>query len=608
MFFSRRSKRRGPTTEPSRVEPTVSGTARTRAHTPDKFHSDISAMIANVDARMHTQLQTCAQHAPANFLGDSVDQYSSIKGGYDRSQPNISDGLLGFFISQTFIGHQLCALLAQHWLIDKACTMPARDAVRNGFEIRTNEGDEFESPEIVKQINKWDRRYKLRSNCVEFVRMGRIFGIRIALFRVESTDPDYYEKPFNLDGVTPGSYKGITQIDPYWMAPELDRQSATNPAYQHFYEPTYWIINGKRFHRSHLVIFRNSPPPDILKPVYLYGGVPVPQKIVERVYAAERVANEGPLLAMTKRTNWIKTDLAKVFANGQTFVQRIMEWVAFRDNYGIKVLGRDDEIGQFDTALTDLDNVTMNSYQLVAAAAGVPATKLLGTTPKGFNATGQYESRSYHEELETIQENDLSPLVERHHQLVMRSFIVPWMRKNVDAAFTPVGVGHNWNAVDVPTAKEQAEINEIKGRTDQVLLDTGAIDPYDIRTRLIGDKTSGYNALAAVERPEGDEPGNMEATAAQQPMPQMMEAADGVQLWSNQQYLNPDIVQAKRQARDYRVQVSPVMFDPERKVQFRIVIDGHHSLVAARLDGVAPQLEEGDYSASDYVALLELPG
>jgi hypothetical protein len=32
---------------------------------------------------------------------------------------------------------------------------------------------------------------------------------------------DYYEKPFNPDGITEGSYKGISQVDPYWMMPML---------------------------------------------------------------------------------------------------------------------------------------------------------------------------------------------------------------------------------------------------------------------------------------------------------------------------------------------------------------------------------------------------
>src|ERR1700748_1440540 len=42
---------------------------------------------------------------------------------------------IGWFAKHSFIGHQLCAMLAQHWFINKACYTPARDAMRNGYDI-----------------------------------------------------------------------------------------------------------------------------------------------------------------------------------------------------------------------------------------------------------------------------------------------------------------------------------------------------------------------------------------------------------------------------------------------------------------------------------------
>ena len=59
-------------------------------------------------------------------------------------------------------------------------------------------------------------------------------------------------------------YKGISQIDPYWITPELGGDAASNPAAVDFYEPTWWRINAKRVHRTHLVIFRNGNLPDVV--------------------------------------------------------------------------------------------------------------------------------------------------------------------------------------------------------------------------------------------------------------------------------------------------------------------------------------------------------
>ncbi len=403
----------------------------------------------------------------------------------------IPDAQLSYFASQGFIGWQTAALLSQNWLIDKACTMPAKDAARHGYEVTVNDGTEV-NPDVLEYIRKQDKKFKVNSNCVELIRSGRIFGIRVALFEVLSADPEYYEKPFNIDGITPLSYKGISQIDPYWIAPLLDQDASSNMASQYFYEPTWWIIRGQRVHRTHLVIFRTCDLPDILKPSYIYGAIPVPQRIAERVFAAELTANEAPRLAMSKRLTVVKLDISKAMANPQGLEQQLGIFTAYQNNFGTKVVDQTDEIQQFDTSLADLDAVIMTQYQIVAAASGVPATKLLGTSPKGFNATGDYEEASYHEELESIQEHDLSPLVERHHQLLIRSHVCPKF------GIAPFSTEVNWNPVDSPTAAELADINLKKAQTDAQYVDNGAIDGADVRNRLIADKDSGYNGIEAI--------------------------------------------------------------------------------------------------------------
>lgn len=407
---------------------------------------------------------------------------------------------LAWYANQGFIGYQICAMIAQHWLIDKACTMPARDAMRHGYEIATEDNQDID-PKVLAYIKKRDKQFGIKNNCVELVRFNRIFGIRIAMFLIESNDPLFYEKPFNPDGIKPNSYKGISQIDPYWITPELDFEASANPASMHFYEPTWWRVNGRRIHRTHLVVLRNGQVADILKPSYIYGGVSVPQKISERVYAAERTANEAPQLALTKRTTVMKMDVAQALANQQHFQEVMQFFATTRDNFGVKTIGQDDEAEQFDTSLADFSDTIMTQYEIVAAASDVPVCKLLGSSPKGgLGANGDYEADSYHEFLESIQANHMQPLIERHHLCLMRSEILP--KFSVD--FEPVIV---WNAVDSPSAKERAEINLIKAQTSASLIASGAIDGIDERQRLIADKDSGYNGIAdrVPEMPNDDE-------------------------------------------------------------------------------------------------------
>jgi hypothetical protein len=450
-----------------------------------------------------------AQPRIATAMDDSSTGMPEFKARISGSP--LPDELVGWFLGQSFIGYQTCAQISQNWLVAKACSMPARDAVRHGWDIHVEgAADETAAGDIIEQIKKADKRLRVRQNLEQFVKMGRTFGVRVLIFKVEGID---YEAPFNADGVRPGSYKGMAQVDPYWCVPELDAEAVQDPASEHFYEPTWWIINGKRYHRSHLCIFRANEVPDVLKPVYRYGGIPVPQLIVERVYAAERTANEGPQLAMTKRLTVWKTDLAALYANQESAATHMSIFAQYRDNHGVKLVDTEDNIEQHDTGLADLDVTIMTQYQLVAAAAGVPATKLLGTTPKGFNATGEYDEASYHEELETVQANDLTPLLDRHYLLLAKS--------NAQ----DISISVDWAPVDSPTATEWATINKTKAETDNVLVQAGAIDGLDVRARLKSDPNSEYTGLADIIEQDpldlGDLNGPTDPTALEQDPPEV---------------------------------------------------------------------------------------
>ncbi len=437
---------------------------------------------------------------------DSGNLKSSMLGGlsnFGNFDTIISGVQIAWYASQGFIGHQACAIIAQHWMVNKACTIPAEDSIRNGYDVTVNNGYEVDE-DVLDEIRKKDKEYFINSNMLQFVRQGRIFGIRVAIFKIESNDPDYYSKPFNIDGIMPGSYKGISQVDPYWMAPELDTTAVTDPSSMDFYVPTYWIISGVKYHRSHLVIMRNYEVADILKPTYFYGGIPVPQMIYERIYAAERCANEAPQLMLTKRSVTLKTDLTQAISRQAQFESKIAFTTQFMDNYGSRVIDTKDTLEHLDTNLSDIDNIIMTQYQLVAAIAGVPADKLIETAPKGFNATGEYQQKNYHESLESIQTHYLTPLLERHHQILIRSEICPKFK------IEPFETTVVWSALNSVDAKEQAEINKLSGETAAGYIAAGVVDGEDVRKVLINNPDSGFSGLDSDKVSEPDNTENLE--------------------------------------------------------------------------------------------------
>lgn len=437
--------------------------------------------------------RTSEDFNPVNAKGAAMD--ASCIGGSLKNVFGVSnyadDIIFTHFAQQGFIGYQACALLSQNWIINNACSVPCEDAIRPGYEISLNQDVELKDKDLlvkIKQVS--ERKYNISNIARNFARNNKIFGCALALPVVDGID---YAKPFNIDGVRPGSYKGISLIEPYWIMPELDMEATSAPESLHFYEPTWWRLpNGKRIHRSHVIYITGDEVPDVLKPTYYFGGLPLTQQIYERVYASERVANEAPLMALTKRMLIADGNIDAYIMNEEDAEKKLQKLSYCRDNYGVFFKRPGDSVSQIDTSLTDFDALIMTQYQLVASIARMPATKLLKTQPKGFNATGEYEMKDYIQELQHLQDNQMKPLIERNNLLVEKSEF--GYSYELETKFNPV---------DMPTERELAEVRKIDADTDAVLINAGSISPEESRARLIADPNSGYNGLPA-EMPHSD--------------------------------------------------------------------------------------------------------
>ena len=411
--------------------------------------------------------------------GDSVGTYTNA---YNIGRSSVDLRAFTHFVEQGFIGYQVCAILMQNGMINKVCAKPAKAAIKNGFELANmDEG-------LAKELHSHDKKYNIVKNLIEYEYFKRGFGVRVAMLRYEGAD---YSKPFNIDAIRKGQYLGISQIDPYWMTP-ID-VNASNPSAIDYYKPKKWNVAGEDIHHSHLIITVTKELPDILKPTYNYGGLPLTQEIYKRVYAAERTANEAPMLASSKRTRVMTTDISAMMSDKAAFDKRMRSVSEFSDNYGVMPKGEGEDYQQHDTSLADLDAVIMTQYQLVASIAGIPASELLETTPKGFNATGEGERKSYHATLESIQSDSFEPLLDRHYQA---------LQKHLGKAKVEE-VCILWPELDSPSALESAQIREADMRTATGYQAGGALSADDVRNTLAADKDSGFN-IEPVEDDEAD--------------------------------------------------------------------------------------------------------
>ena len=404
----------------------------------------------------------------------------------------INPRVLKHFQSRIWITYTGCAIIATHEFVNRACTIPAEDAIAHGYKVvcasskhkkHDNEHDAKEA-EFLEEIKKAADTMGLNEACVRLNYKKKVFGVGIAIpwvrFKKDYTSPSdnktpySYADPYDPKAVEKGSFMGFAVVDPHWLTYQWDRPSRIDPSYPHFLKPTWIKVGDKRIHRSWVVRVINSELPDIFKPVYLYGGLSLTQMIYERVWAADKLANEAPLLAMTKRLliadgnlEQLQSDPARTnkFFNAINF---------FRDNFSIFVKKPSSNVTQLDTNLSELTPLTMSQYQLVAAIAQIPVTKLLKNVPSGLQATGQYEWDDYAQPLKAIQNNDYTPLCKMFYELYCAS----------NYPDEDLALDIEWNPIDVPKESEIAQMASQTAQYVSHLINTGVIDIAEARAML----------------------------------------------------------------------------------------------------------------------------
>lgn len=396
------------------------------------------------------------------------------------------------FFEHSFIGWQACALLCQNAYIRKACEIPARDAIAVDYKLHYADGDDNKSEtdkdeeeKVLQDLKlRSDRKMKIKNICRDANIYKKMYG-QILLVPTFNVDVDMSE-PFDLKKIKKGTYTGMQIIQPFWVRYEMGVEQLNRPDRAGFYEPEYYTIpNKSRIHKSWVIKLVNGVCPDILKPVYYYGGVPLTQMIYERVYCAEKVANEAPKLALTKRLLTVDGDIYNLTANSDEAYNNLQTITEIRDNMGILVKEKDSNVAQIDTTLTDFDALIMTQFQLVAAIAEMPVTKLMKTQLKGLANSGDYEMKDYAQSLKEIQENDYNTILLRHYQLLSMS------EKGQD-----LGLDIIWDEIDTPTALEQAQIESQQAQTDATYVGSGIIDASEVRTMLRANDDSRFHNLA----------------------------------------------------------------------------------------------------------------
>ena len=367
----------------------------------------------------------------------------------------MDEKVLMYYESRVWIGYPAMAHLGTHELMSGICDIPAREAIARGFKIdivdESQEGEDSEHKEDDDErvrangkkcrmlMRDADRKFRISDVLRQFGCNKRMYGVAYCIPVFKEGDKFDYSKPFNIDGIKKGSFVGMKVVEPIWMSYEFKDEGANSPISMNFYDPEWYrIANGARIHRSWIVKKVYIPVSDLLKPTYYFGGLSLTQMCYERIYCADKVANECPMLVMTKRLLVADANV-QAMTNDRSVAELTMQALNyFRDNFSVFFKNPGTQVSQIDTSLEGLPQVSMMEYQLAAAIAGMPVTKLLKNVPTGLQSTGDYEMDDYHELLLDIQKD---------YGEILDFFFKIWTKSEFGK---PLDISVAFNELDVP--------------------------------------------------------------------------------------------------------------------------------------------------------------
>lgn len=423
----------------------------------------------------------------------------------------INPKVLKHFQSRMWITFSASAIISTHEIVNLACSLPGKDAIAHGYKVVCNSDEHQQTKETREKHDANEVRFhhqikvaadKMGMNevCAKLNYYKKVYGVGIAIPRVKFKEdarspfdssgntPYSYADPYNPEMIEPGSYRGFAIVDPTWITYDFEPEEFLDPISPLFQKPTWINTHNRRIHHTWCIRVLNAEVPDLLKPSYYYSGLSLTQQLYERVWCADKLANEAPLLAMTKRLLIVDGNIEQMLGDTRHTNLFFKAINYFRDNFSIFVKKPSMNVTQLDTSLADLAPLTSYEYQLVAGIAQIPVTKMFKNVPTGLQSTGEYEWDDYAQTLREIQTNDYTPLLRKHFELYIASFYPERKDLKLDI---------EWNSIDIPKEKDMVQMATQLAQTVGSLCSQGITEVREGRNMLRASSNPMFQYISA---------------------------------------------------------------------------------------------------------------
>ena len=373
--------------------------------------------------------------------------------------------------TRIYYRNQLEVIRVESWAARKFIELPVDDMFTKWRKFRGPNARAYEMAE---------RRHSIRDRLSRAMKVARLYGSGILVFILADNMPS---EPLDIDRIRPGDLLDIQVYDRYETTVRDRVHDFGSGMFNR--ADTYNITPraGGSFvvHRSRTIRFDgiSSLTEGGFIQYDIDWGVSELIPVIETIVNDHAVASAVSHLVQETSFPVLKIpDLRESLAGelpeaGEPTIHDIAR--LFNDSksvYRTVLLDSEDDLSRLGVDLAGIPELMDRYHERVAAAADIPVSRFLGTSPRGLNATGNYEITVYAQTVAANQQKKIAPALDILDPILARDGGIPG---ESEYEFLPL--------LDM-SESEQADLQDRKLNTIVNALDKGLISREEARERL----------------------------------------------------------------------------------------------------------------------------
>lgn len=403
--------------------------------------------------------------------------------------------------------HEIDALYQTDWLAAKLVDIVPNDMTR---EWREFHGDI--DPEQVRMLEKDEKRVDVVGAFNFANKWARLYGTAFIVLAVD--DGQTPDKPINIARIKKGGLQHIKVIDRHRM--HHQGSIITNPLDRNFGFPEFYtpVETSLRIHHSRVLRFDGVMLPFDLFRENNYNSNSILDRVYESILNFNTASNSAASMIYETNVDIVKLDNLMQHlqtADGESLVRkRITLMNQLKSFNNALILDSKEGFETKNNTFAGLPDLIDRFSQILSAAGDIPATRLLGSSASGMNATGEGDLKNYYDNVSSMQEKDYTPKLDYFDQIMAANLGI-----GPDA-----DLSYEFKSLFQLSDTEQAAVDLQNAQRDDIYLNQSVITTSMVAKDLKQSKTYtniSDEYIAELEEFENEEIENVEnAFAAEQ--------------------------------------------------------------------------------------------